>query len=93
MQFVALYSPKPGVTPTQTLERRMKWNPPEGMKKVAEYWLANSSPHVIVVYETDNFGAIMGANMPWGDLMNWSVFPAISSDEGLKLAQQMMPKT
>ena len=93
MQFVALYSPKPGVTPTQTLERRMKWNPPEGMKKVAEYWLANSTPHVIVVYETDNFGAIMGANMPWGDLMDWSVFPAISSDEGLKLAQQMMPKT
>ncbi len=93
MQFVALYSPKPGVTPTQTLERRMKWNPPEGMKKIAEYWLANSSPHVIVVYETDNYGALMGANMPWADLMDFSVFPAISSDEGLKLAQQMMPKT
>ena len=93
MLFVALYSPKPGTSSIQSLERRMKWNPPEGMKKIAEYWLASSSPHVIVVYETDNYGAMMGANMPWADLMDYSVFPAISSEEGLKLAQQMMPKT
>ena len=81
MLFVALYSPKPGTTPTQSLERRMKWNPPEGMKKIAEFWLANSLPHIIVT------------NMPWADLMNFSVYPAVTSEDGLKLAQQMMPKT
>jgi hypothetical protein len=93
MLFVALYSPKPDTTPTQSLERRMKWNPPEGMKKIAEYWLPNSTPHVIIIFEADNYGAIMAANMPWGDLMEYSVFPAITGEEGLKLAQQMMPKT
>ena len=92
MLFVGLYSPKPGITPTQTLERRIKWNPPEGMKKIAEYWLANNSPHIIVVFEADNYGTIMGTNMLWADLMDFSVFPATTSEEGLRLAQQMMPK-
>jgi hypothetical protein len=93
MLFVALYSPKPGTTPTQSLERRMKWNPPEGMKKVAEFWLANSSPHIIVAFEADNYGVIMATNMPWADLMNFSVYPAVTGEDGLKLARQMMPKT
>jgi hypothetical protein len=70
----------------------MKWNPPEGMKKVAEFWLANSSPHIIVAFEADNYGAIMATNMPWADLMNFSVYPAVTGEDGLKLAQQMMPK-
>jgi hypothetical protein len=93
MLFVALYSPKPGTTPAQSLERRMKWNPPQGMKKIAEYWLANNKPHIIVAFEADNYGAIMGTNMPWADLMDFSVFPAITGEEGIKLASQMMPKT
>jgi hypothetical protein len=93
MLFVALYSPKVGTTPAQALERRMKWNPPEGMKKIAEYWLPNIAPHIIVIFEADNYATIMAANMPWGDLMDFSVFPAVTGEEGLKLAQQMMPKT
>ena len=93
MLFVALYSPKPGVSPAQALPRRMEWKPPESMKRIAEYWLPNITPHVIVIFEADNYATIMAANMPWADLFDFSVFPAITAEEGLKLAKQMMPKT
>lgn len=93
MLFVALYSPKPDTTPIQSLERRMKWNPPEGMKKIAEYWLATKTPHIIIVFEADNYATIMATNMPWADLMDYSVFPAITGEEGLKIVKQMMPRT
>jgi len=92
MLFVALYSPKPGTTPAQALPRRMEWKPPQGMKPVAEYWLPNITPHVIVIFEADNYATIMAANMPWADIFDFSVFPAITGEEGIKLAKQMMPK-
>jgi len=91
MLFIALYSPKPSTSPVQALPRRMEWKPPESMKPIAEYWLPNTTPHVIVV-EADNYATIMAANMPWADIFDFSVFPAITAEEGLKLAKQMMPK-
>jgi len=92
MLFVALYSPKPSTSPVQALPRRMEWKPPESMKPVAEYWLPNTTPHVIVVFEADNYATIMAANMPWADIFDFSVFPAVTAEQGLKLAKQMMPK-
>lgn len=71
----------------------MEWKPPQGMKPVAEYWLQYNKPHVIVVFEADNITPIMAANMPWIDLFDITVVPAITGEEGLKLAKQMMPKT
>ena len=92
MLFVGLYSPKPGTTPAQTLPRRMEWKPPEGMKRIAEYWLANNAPHVIVIFEANEYSTIMATNMPWADVFDFSVFPAITADEGLELVKQMMSK-
>ena len=92
MLFVGLYTSKPGVTLEQTMKVRMAWQPPKGMKPVAEYWLPNTTPHVIVVFEADNYATIMAANMPWADIFDFSVFPAVTAEQGLKLAKQMMPK-
>jgi hypothetical protein len=92
MLFVGLYSPKPGVSPTQTLSRRMEFKPPEGIKMVGEYWLQNSHPRTIVVFEADNYAPIMAMNRQWADLYDITVVPAITGDEGIKLAKQMMPK-
>jgi hypothetical protein len=92
MLFVALYSKKPGTTLAQAMSKRIEWKLPEGMKRIAEYWLPNSTPHVIVIFEADNYATIMAANMPWADIFDFSVFPAITGDEGIKLAKQMMPK-
>ena len=93
MLFVGLYSPKPGTTPAQSLPRRMEWKPPQGMKPVAEYWLQNSNPHVIVIFEADNIAPIMAGSMAWADLFDLTIVPAVTAEEGLKLAKQMMPKT
>jgi len=93
MLFVALYSPKPGVSPTQTLSRRMEWKPPEGIKVVAEYWLQHNNPRTIAVFEADNYAPMMATSMKWADLYDVTVVPAITGEEGLKLAKQMKPKT
>ena len=93
MLFVTLLSLKPTATPTQALQRRMEWKQPEGMKPIAEYWLQTNTPRVISIDEADNIAPIMAATMPWMDVFDITVVPAISAEEGLKLASQMMPKT
>jgi hypothetical protein len=92
MLFVGLYSPKPSTAPAQSLSRRMEFKPPEGIKLVAEYWLQHNSPRTIVVFEADNYAPIMAMNRQWADLYDITVVPAITGDEGIKLAKQMMPK-
>ena len=93
MLFVGLYSIKPGYSLSKSLQQRIEWKPPEGTKMIAEYWLQNNAPHVIVIFETDNYASIMAANSPWMDLFDIVVVPATTAEEGLKLASQMMPKT
>jgi hypothetical protein len=93
MLFVALYSKKPGTTLAQATSKRTEWKPPEGIKRIAEYWLPNSTPHVIVIFEADSYGAIMATSMPWSDIYDFSIFPATTGEEGIKLVKQMMPKT
>ena len=93
MLFVSLFSLKPGASPAQSLPRRMEWKPPEGVKQVAEYWLQHNNPRIIAVFEADNIAPIMAVNMQWADLYDITVVPAVTGEEGLKLAKQMMPKT
>jgi len=77
----------------QVLQQRMAWTRPEGMKPIAEYWLQSNNPSVIAISEADNIAPIMAATMPWTDLFDITVVPAVSAEEGLKLVSQMMPKT
>ena len=71
----------------------MEWKLLEGAKIIAEYWVQNNAPHVIALLETDNHVPIMEANSPWMDMFDIVVVPAVTAEEGLKLASQMMPKT
>jgi len=93
MLYVAQYCPKPNYNPRESLSRRMEFKPPEGIKMVAEYWLAHTNPHVMVVFEADNYASIMAMNSQWTDIYDCTVVPAITGEEGLKAASQMMPKT
>ena len=93
MLFVGLYSIKTGYSNLESTKLRMEWKPPEGAKMIAEYWLQNNAPHVIAIFETDNIAMIMEANSPWMDMFDIVIVPAVTAEEGLKLAEQMMPKT
>ena len=93
MLFVTLLTLKPTTKPEEALQRRAEWKQPESIKPIAEYWLLTYTPNVISIDEADDFATLMAATMPWADLFDFAVVPAISVEEGLKLASQMMPKT
>ena len=90
MLFVGLYSIKTGYSNLESTKQRMEWKPPEGANIIAEYWLQNNAPHVIAIFETDSHASIMEANSPWLDMFDIVVVPAITAEEGLKLANQEM---
>ena len=93
MLFVTLCTPKPTTTMAEVLKQRARWTPPEGRKPIGEYWLMTSNPSVIIISEADNIAPIMAASMPWMDMFNMTIVPAVTGEEGLKLASEMMPKT
>ena len=89
MLFVAVLKPIAG-TPEERTVRRAQWQYPEGLKPVAEYWLQANDPHVIAIFEADSVAPIMAVTAQWGDVFDITVIPAITAEEGLQLAQQMM---
>jgi hypothetical protein len=89
MLFVAMLTPSAG-TAQERLTRRLQWKYPEGIRVVAEYWLQTPDPSVIAVFEADAVAPIMAATTPWDDLADITVVPAVTAEEGLRLAQQMM---
>jgi hypothetical protein len=89
MLFVSLLRTSAG-TPQETAARRLKWQYPEGVRVVAEYWLQSSDPAVIAVFEADSIAPIMAINVEWGDVFDITVVPAITAEDGLQLLRQMM---
>jgi hypothetical protein len=90
MLFVGLMKARPG-TQEARIARRMEWQEPQipGLEKVAEYWLQTLDPAVIALFKADHIGQIWTAFAGWDEFFEISVFPAISSDEGLELLKQM----
>ena len=88
MLFVAFATPRPG-TLQQRLARRLQWRYPEGVRPVAEYWLQGSEYDVVSIVEADSVAPIMATLAAWDDLFDFRVAPAVTADEGLRLAQQM----
>jgi hypothetical protein len=93
MLFVTLLTLKPTVKPEEVVQRRAEWKQPEGIKSIAEYWVLTNTPNVISIDEADDIAPLLAATAPWGDVFEIDVAPAISVEEGLKIASQMMPKT
>jgi hypothetical protein len=60
------------------------------MKPIAEYWLQSASPDVVSIFEADSSVPILATVAVWGDVFAINVFPAITAEDGLKLAKQMM---
>lgn len=89
MLFVAQLEVKGG-TPEERFARRAKWQYPEGVNLIAEYWLQTDDVSVISIVETDNNDDIDAIVAQWDDVYNIKVSPAVTAEQGLNLAQQMM---
>jgi hypothetical protein len=89
MLFVALLKATASTTQERTA-RRAQWQYPEGVKPVAEYWLQSADPTVVAIFEADSVAPIMATIADWGDVFDITVVPAVTAEEGLQLAQQMM---
>ena len=89
MLFAVLLKAK-GATPAERTARRLQWQYPEGLRPVAEYWLGSAELSVIAIVEADDVRPLTAVTMQWGDVFDVTVVPAITAEEGLQLAQQMM---
>ena len=89
MLFVSLLKVRSG-TLKERIARRAQWQYPEGMRMVAEYWLQTPDPNCISIAEADSIAPIMAALAEWDDVFDITVIPAITAEEGLELAKQMM---
>ncbi len=93
MLFVALGKARGG-NQKERIARRMAWQSPQlpGAEVVAEYWLHTDDPHLIVVFKAEHIGQMWAAFGDWDDLLQISVYPAISAEEGLEVLKQMLPQ-
>ena len=89
MLFVATLNPIGG-TPQERIARRLEWDYPEGVRPIAEYWPLGGDVNVISIFEADSVAPIMATLMAWADVFEISVAPAVTAEDGIQLAQQMM---
>jgi hypothetical protein len=77
-------------TAKERIARRVQWQYPAGAKMVAEYWLMTPDPQVNSIVEAESAAPILAAIVAWDDVFEFRVVPAMTAEEGLKLAKQMM---
>jgi hypothetical protein len=89
MLFVALLEVRGG-TPQERIARRAEWQYPAGIKLIAEYWLQTDGHNIVSIFEAEDNASIFAISAQWGDVFNIKVAPAVTGEQGLQLAQQMM---
>ena len=92
MLFVIIGKPKPSSTSKQRIARRVGWNYPTGVRVLGEYWLMSTNPAaLILISESDDASSILSAIAEWDDVLDLTVVPAVTAEQGLELAKQMAP--
>lgn len=95
MIFVWQASWKPHLSREQSdgaLARRAKWKYPNTMKVLGEYWLADSNPAVISIFEAGDYSPIMELSLTWGDVFDITCTPATTPEEGLKIGPEILSR-
>jgi hypothetical protein len=89
MLFVTVGREKAGSTTKSRVARRVNWKYPQGVRVLGEYWLLSSDPALIMIAESENVASLMMGLAEWDDLLDMTIMPALSSEQGLELAKQM----
>lgn len=88
MLFVSLLRRKTG-TSQQIAALRMKWQLPEGVKPVSEYWLQSNAVDVVYVFETDSPDALLEMRTYWAEFFDIETIPAVPGERGLAVLQKL----
>jgi hypothetical protein len=93
MLVVALLTLRSDAPPLrERLQRRVSWQYPPSVQVVGEYWLNGAPPEhprIITILETENAASLLPIQAAWSDMYDIAVFPALTAEEGLKLASQL----
>ena len=95
MLYVAMLTWKDHLTREQqqaALVRRAAWELPERMDLHGEYWIAGAGPHVVSVFEADDYETIMELVFTWNDTFHIEVAPATTPEEGLKIGPGVLER-
>ena len=90
MLFVALLKTRGTTTFQEGVARRMRWDYPEGVRVLSEYWLETESPRVVSIMEADGMDAFGQIRMHWNEMFEIEVFPAVTGEQGMEMARQAM---
>jgi hypothetical protein len=72
------------------IARRMEYRFPEGLRVLGEYWPQAGDPAVVLVAEADEIGPLIAATSYWADAYDFTSFPALTAEEGLRLAKERL---
>ena len=92
MDYVALLTFRSTVSGAErdgALLRRAGWEYPAGLEVTAEWWPMTDAPHVVVLFSTDDPGAIMELDFEWNDVFDMKIAPALRADQGLALGAEV----
>ena len=78
MLFVALLKAHAGNAQERS-QRRVEWEPPEGIKIKREYWIQTAFSAVVVVVEANHISELWALFNPWNDFFDISVYPAVAA--------------
>jgi hypothetical protein len=93
MLFVMTVKWQPGLTREQrdgALQRRSKWNYPEGVNLIGEFWPSSENLAVVSIFETNDPAALLEIEFTWGDVFQIEVTPAVTATDGLRLGPEAM---
>jgi hypothetical protein len=93
MLFLTIGKAKPGFTYEERVARRMEYLYPEGVKVLAEYWTPMSDPAVIVITEAETVTPIFQSLRVWEPYFDFTIVPAMTAEDGLKLAHEALTVT
>jgi hypothetical protein len=89
MLFVTLGNARDSTTKSR-VARRAGWKYPEGIRVIGEYWLMRPDPFLVLISESDSPESMLAALADWDDVMDITVTPAVSSEQGLKAAAALL---
>ena len=87
--YVVLMKPREGKI-NEAMARRLQWQPPKGMRVIGEYWTQSADLSVVSVIEADSIAPMLEFEATWDDVFGVTFIPAVSAEEGMELAKQMM---